>query len=48
MRFAVSVGVNPGLIVGQMQHEGLIEHGRMEHLKRRWTWDEIRPAAGLG
>lgn len=47
MRFAVSVGVNPGLIVGQMQHQGLIAHGRMERLKRRWTWDEIRPAAEL-
>jgi Zn-dependent peptidase ImmA (M78 family)/plasmid maintenance system antidote protein VapI len=47
VRFAVSVGVNPGLIVGQMQHEGIIDHGRMERLKRRWTWDEIRPAAGL-
>lgn len=48
VRFAVSVGVNPGLIVGQLQHAGMLGHGRMEWLKRRWTWDEIRPVAGLG
>jgi Zn-dependent peptidase ImmA (M78 family)/plasmid maintenance system antidote protein VapI len=47
MRFAVSVGVSPGLIVGQMQHEGRIDFRRMSNLKRHWTWDEIRPAAGL-
>jgi hypothetical protein len=43
-RFAVKVGVSPGLIVGQLQHEGIIPFGRMEFLKRRWTWDEIRSA----
>jgi Zn-dependent peptidase ImmA (M78 family) len=42
VRFAVSVGVSPGLIVGQLQHEGRIEFGRMTRLKRHWTWDEIR------
>jgi Zn-dependent peptidase ImmA (M78 family) len=48
LRFAVSIGVSPGLIVGQMQHEGRIDFGRMARLKRHWTWDEIRPAVGLG
>lgn len=47
LRFAVSIGVSPGLIVGQMQHEGRIDFGRMSRLKRHWTWDEIRPAVGL-
>lgn len=47
LRFAVSIGVSPGLIVGQMQHEGRIDFRRMAGLKRHWTWDEIRPAAGL-
>lgn len=47
LRFAVSIGVSPGLVVGQMQHEGRIDFGRMTRLKRHWTWDEIRPAAGL-
>jgi HTH-type transcriptional regulator / antitoxin HigA len=47
MRFAVSIGVSPGLVVGQLQHEGRIEYGRMAALKRRWTWEEIGPAADL-
>lgn len=41
VRFSVSAGVAPGLTVGQMQHRGVIEHRQMNHLKRRWNWDEI-------
>lgn len=41
IRFAVSVGVSPGIIVGQMQHLGLIGYKHMNHLKRRYTWDQI-------
>jgi hypothetical protein len=27
-----------------MQHRKIIEHNRLNHLKRRWTWEEIEPA----
>lgn len=41
IRFSVSVGISPGLIVGQMQHHRMIEYNRLNSLKRRWTWDDI-------
>lgn len=36
--FAKKVGVAPGLIVGRMQHEGLLRYNQMQHLKRRFAW----------
>jgi len=36
--FAKKVGVAPGLIVGQLQHEGIVRFNQMQHLKRRYTW----------
>lgn len=44
LRYSVSVGVAPGLTVGQMQHRRMIEHHRLNMLKRRWTWKDIKPA----
>ena len=44
MRFSVSIGVAPGLIVGQMQHQNMIGRNILNSLKRFWTWDEIEPA----
>lgn len=44
IRFSVSIGVAPGLTVGQMQHRQMIGHERFNYLKRRWTWSEIEPA----
>ncbi|RDI57155.1 ImmA/IrrE family metallo-endopeptidase [Microvirga subterranea] len=41
LRFSVSVGTAPGLIVGQMQHRKMIGHDRLNSLKRRWTWSEL-------
>lgn len=41
IRFSVSVGIAPGLTVGQMQHRQMIEHSQMNFLKRRWKWEEI-------
>jgi HTH-type transcriptional regulator / antitoxin HigA len=43
LRFAVSVGVAPGLIVGQMQYLRMIEHNQLNTLKRRWKWEDIAP-----
>ncbi len=44
MRFGVSLGVAPGLIVGQLQHREAIPRDRLNFLKRRWTWGEIESA----
>ena len=44
LRFSVSINISPGLTVGQLQHHGRISFGRLNRLKRRWTWDEIGPA----
>jgi HTH-type transcriptional regulator / antitoxin HigA len=38
IKFAKKVGVAPGLIVGQLQHEGLVKFNQMQHLKRRFCW----------
>ncbi len=43
-RFAVSVGVSPGLVLGQLQHRGQVSPDRLAFLRRRWTWDEIDAA----
>ena len=40
-RFAVSLGVAPGLILGQLQHRGLVPHGALNRLRRNWAWDQI-------
>ncbi|GER02199.1 XRE family transcriptional regulator [Iodidimonas gelatinilytica] len=38
IEFAKKVGVSPGLIVGQLQHAGIIRYNQMQHLKRRYRW----------
>ena len=40
IEFAKKVGVAPGLIVGQLQHEGIIRFNQMQHLKRRFRWPD--------
>jgi HTH-type transcriptional regulator/antitoxin HigA len=42
LRFAASVGISPGIVVGQMQHQGLIGPAKLNFLKRRYTWDDIK------
>ncbi len=39
IRFAVRVGVSPGVIVGQLQHYKKLHHGQLNTLKRRFTWE---------
>lgn len=39
VRFAHRLGVSPGIVVGQLQHEGRINHNHFNTLKRRYTWD---------
>jgi Zn-dependent peptidase ImmA (M78 family) len=44
IRFGVKVGVAPGLVLGQMQHQDRVHPTRLNSLKRTWTWSEIEPA----
>lgn len=46
-RFAVSLGVAPGLILGQLEHRKLIPYGRFRNLRRHWTWVQIESAVSL-
>ena len=39
VRFATQIGTSPGIVVGQMQHYGVIEHSRMNALKKRYIWN---------
>lgn len=44
IRFAVSIGVSPGIVVGQMQHHKVIGREKLNYLKNRYDWDEINIA----
>lgn len=46
-RFAVSIGVSPGLVVGQLQHRGLIGRDKLNFLKRRFDKSEAALAAAV-
>lgn len=38
-RFAEEQGIHPGIVVGRLQHEGLIRHGHvLNHVKTRFKW----------
>lgn len=37
-RLAVEVGIAPGIIVGRLQHDGLLTYSQLNHLKRRFEW----------
>ncbi|VXD18945.1 ImmA/IrrE family metallo-endopeptidase [Marinoscillum sp. 108] len=41
VRFAAKVGVSPGIVIGQMQFEGLISPAYLNGFKRRYNWNEI-------
>jgi HTH-type transcriptional regulator / antitoxin HigA len=41
IRFAVSIGVSAGVVVGQLQHHNIIERNQMNGLKRRFNWQQI-------
>lgn len=41
VRFAVSLGIAPGIVVGQMQHLGLVGRNKLNFLKRRYDWSEL-------
>jgi Zn-dependent peptidase ImmA (M78 family) len=40
MRFARRIGISPGIVVGQLQHRGILRRNQLSNLKRRYTWTE--------
>lgn len=38
IRFAQKAGVSPGIVVGQLQHHGVLEHNQGNRLKRAYRW----------
>lgn len=44
IRFAYSVGVSAGIVVGPLQHHKVIRLNQMNYLKRRFDWDQIEAA----
>ena len=44
VRFAVSVGVSRGVVVGQLQHLGIIGREQLNFLKRRYSPDQVAAA----
>lgn len=38
MRFARNLSVSPGIVVGQLQHRGLVPRKKLNFLKKRYTW----------
>lgn len=40
MRFAKSLSISPGIVVGQLQHRGLVPQDKLNFLKKRYSWAE--------
>jgi len=38
IRYAVRLGISPGIVVGQMQYHGRLRHNQLNQLKRRYRW----------
>jgi HTH-type transcriptional regulator / antitoxin HigA len=41
LRFASDIGISPGIVVGQLQHQGRVEYKYFNGFKRRYDWSEI-------
>lgn len=39
MRFARDLAISPGIVVGQLQHRGLLRPDKLNFLKKRYSWD---------
>jgi len=39
LAFAQTIGIAPGIVVGQMQHRGMIPRNWLNALKRRYKWE---------
>lgn len=40
IKFAMRLGVSPGIVVGQLQHIGKLRYNQMNSLKRRFRWED--------
>jgi Zn-dependent peptidase ImmA (M78 family)/plasmid maintenance system antidote protein VapI len=40
IRFALKLGVSPGIIVGQLHHFGIIPYNQLSRLQRRYKWGD--------
>jgi len=40
MRFARDLSISPGIVVGQLQHRGLVRPDKLNFLKKRYSWAE--------
>ncbi len=38
MRFAKHLSISPGIVVGQLQHRGLVRQDKLNFLKKRYSW----------
>jgi len=38
MRFAKNLSISPGIVVGQLQHRGLVRQDKLNFLKKRYSW----------
>lgn len=38
MRFAKHLSISPGIVVGQLQHRGLVRRNKLNYLKKRYSW----------
>lgn len=39
--FATLAGVSAGIVIGQLQHSGRIDHSRLNTYKRKYTWENM-------
>jgi len=39
--FASSIGLSPGIVVGRLQHDGVIPHSHCNDLKRKYNWTDL-------
>ncbi|WP_226889680.1 hypothetical protein [Nostoc sp. MG11] len=37
-RFAAEIGIAPGIVVGRLQHDGILPPSHCNDLKRRFEW----------
>lgn len=42
--FAEDIGVHPGIVVGRLQHDGLLKHSQLNFLRTRLQWVESEDA----
>ena len=45
--FSKRAGVAPGIVVGQLQHNGRVTRNKLNHLKRRYVWTMSKGCANL-